>query len=243
MSQVSKLTKELKNHTNKPQAAILQRFFKTGPGEYGAGDVFLGLKVPLQRRIASQYTDLGLTDIKKLLDSKIHEFRMVGLFILVDQYQAAKNSEERAKIVKFYLQNSHRVNNWDLVDLSVYKILGDFLIREKAAGKTGSVDRTFNKLLSSTNIWERRMAMVATFAFLKQQYFEYTFKNAARLLNDRHDLIHKAVGWMLREAGKRGGEKQLRKFLDIYHKKMPRTALRYALEKFPPRDREHYLAN
>jgi 3-methyladenine DNA glycosylase AlkD len=243
MGQLAKLTKELKSHINKPQAAILQRFFKTGPGEYGAGDVFLGLKVPLQRRIAGEYTDLGLTDIKKLLDDKIHEFRMVGLFILVAQYQSAENQTTRTRIVKFYLQNSRRVNNWDLVDLSVYKILGDFLVKEMADGKTDLVDKIFNKLISSSNIWERRMAMVATFAFLKQGDREYTFKNAKRLLNDTHDLIHKAVGWMLREAGKRGGEKELRKFLDSYHKKMPRTALRYALEKFSPRDREHYLAN
>jgi 3-methyladenine DNA glycosylase AlkD len=242
MSQLPKLTKELKSHTNKPQASILQRFFKTGSGEYGAGDVFLGLKVPLQRRIASQYTDLGFDDIKKLLDSKIHEFRMVGLFILVDQYQKAKDQAARAKIVKFYLQNSGRVNNWDLVDLSVYKILGDFLVRAKAAGKKELVNQTFNKLISSSNIWEKRMAMVATFAFLKQKDTEYTFKNAKRLLNDTHDLIHKAVGWMLREAGKRGGEKELKIFLDIHHQKMPRTALRYALEKFKAQDREHYLS-
>ena len=222
----------------------MQRFFKTGPGEYGAGDVFLGLKVPLQRRIAANYTDLGLNDIKSLLNDKIHEFRMVGLFILVAKYQAAESRAAEEKIVKFYLRNTRRINNWDLVDLSVYKILGDFLVKKQIAGQTDLVKQIFAKLIASSNIWERRLAMVATFAFLKNGETEYTFRNAEQLLNDEHDLIHKAVGWMLREAGKRGsaGEKELRKFLDTHYKKMPRTALRYALEKFKASEREYYLA-
>ena len=243
MAQLVKLTQELRRHADKSQAAILQGFFKTGPGEYGAGDVFLGLKVPLQRRIAAKYGDLGLTDIQQLLNSKIHEFRLVGLLILTAQYQAAKNSAARKKIVRFYLKNSRRVNNWDLVDLSVYKILGDFLVKKQAAGQVNLVNQMFDRLTYSHNIWERRMAIVATFAFMKRGQTEYTFKIARRLLHDKHDLINKAVGWMLREAGKRGGVDKLREFLDANYQKMSRTTLRYAIERLSARDREYYLKN
>ncbi len=259
---INQLTRELSSYANKPQAAILQRFFKTGPGQYGAGDRFLGLKVPLQRQIAQKYRELDLKGIKTLLASKIHEFRLVGLLILVEQYEKAKNWPEKKKIVDFYLKNTKGINNWDLVDLSVYKILGDFLLgQEKAIIKgaralskgavhiireAGAISleskKILTKLSESKNLWERRMAMVATYAFIKAGYYKETFSLAKKLLKDEHDLIHKAVGWMLREAGKRVSRDKLREFLNEHHRLMPRTALRYAIEHLPAPEREHYLA-
>ena len=233
MTDLEKIERELKSHENKPQAAILRRFFKTAPGEYGAGDVFFGLKVPLQRRIAMKYRDLNLTGVKALLKSKIHEFRLVGLLILVEQYTVAKEEKTKKSLVSFYLKNTKTINNWDLVDLSVYKILGDwFLPRDKSI---------LFKLAESKNLWERRMAMVATFAFIRAGRTKETFLIAKKLLKDEHDLIHKAVGWMLREAGKRTGEKNLEGFLARYYRQMPRTALRYAIERLPQKRREYYL--
>ena len=246
-SNLKKLTKELESNANKPQAAILQRFFKTGPGQYGAGDRFLGLKVPLQRQIARKYRDLDQPGIKELLNSKIHEFRLVGLLILVEQYEAAQELKGKKKIVDFYLKNTKGINNWDLVDLSVYKILGDFLYRQEKVllKKTQIISlkskKLLNKLAESKNLWERRMAMVSTYAFIKAGRHEETFALAKKLLQDEHDLIHKAVGWMLRETGKRVSRSKLLEFLDAHHHLMPRTALRYAIEHLTPREREHYL--
>lgn len=236
MSDLQKLIKEIKSHENKPQASILQRFFKTGPGQYGAGDRFLGLKVPLQRLLARKYAYLALKDIEKLLESKIHEFRLIGILILVDQYEKAVSRENKKKIVDFYLAHSSRINNWDLVDLSVYKILGDFLLVEKQA------EKILKDLAGSKNLWERRMAMVSTYAFIKKGQAEKTVLMAEKLLKDEHDLMHKAVGWMLREMGKRIDKKVLTDFLDKHHLHMPRTALRYSIEHLSPREREHYLA-
>jgi len=234
MTDVERIKRELKSRANKPQAAILRRFFKTAPGEYGAGDVFLGLPVPLQRRIALKYGDLSLAGIKELLASPIHESRLVGLLILVEQYAAAKEEKIKKNIVDFYLKNTRAINNWDLVDLSVYKILGDWFLNNDRA--------VLIKLAESKNLWERRMAMVATFAFIRAGRIEETFLIAKKLLRDEHDLIHKAVGWMLREAGKRVSEPALLKFLDEHAGSMPRTALRYAIERLTPRHRERYLA-
>lgn len=236
MSNLKKLTQELHSHANKPQAAILQRFFKTKPGQYGAGDVFLGLKVPLTRRLALKYSNLGQVEIKSLLANKIHEFRLVGLLILIEQYETARDLKTKKNIVDFYLKNIRGINNWDLVDLSVYKILGDFLWLEKKA------QPILNKLAISKNIWERRMAMIATYAFIKKGRTTETFRIAKKLLKDEHDLIHKAVGWMLREVGKRVSKSELLEFLDDYHKIMPRTALRYAIEHLSPPEREYYLS-
>jgi len=236
MSDLQKLIKEIKSHENKPQAAGLQRFFKTGPGQYGAGDRFLGLKVPLQRLLARKYANLPLSDIGTLLESKIHEFRMIGLFILVDQYEKADGRAQKRKIVDFYLVHSAHINNWDLVDLSVYKILGDFLLDDKQAL------RILERLAESENLWRRRMAMVATYAFIKKGRVEPTLLLAEKLLKDEHDLIHKAVGWMLREMGKRIDKQKLTDFLDKHYRRMPRTALRYAIEHLSPRQRQRYLA-
>jgi len=235
MADLHKLTKELTKAANQKQAANLQRFFKTGPGEYGVGDIFLGIKVPQQRQIAKKYPNLSQAEINQLLASKIHEFRLVGLLILIEQYQRAATSPAKEKIVKFYLKNSRRINNWDLVDLSVYKILGDWLLIKKEAGKI------LDRLASSDNLWERRMAMIATYAFIKAGRSEETIKIAKKLLADSEDLMHKAVGWMLREVGRRVSREILLKFLDKYAPQMSRTTLRYALEHLPENQRQSYL--
>lgn len=247
MSVIQKLKQELNSLENKPQAAILQRFFKTGPGQYGEGDRFLGLKVPLQRQIAKKYSSLDWKGLQELLASKIHEFRLVALLILVEQYETASDLKDKKNIVDFYLSNTKGINNWDLVDSSVYKILGDFLSRQEELLAKGAnilaldAKQLLNRLAESKNLWERRMAIVATYAFIKAGRSAETFRLATQLLKDEHDLIHKAVGWMLREAGKRVSEKELLDFLDKYHAKMPRTALRYAIEKLRPAQRERYL--
>ena len=235
MPRLEQLQKDLKKNADKSQAAILQRFFKTGPGQYGAGDVFLGLRVPLQRQIASQYIDLSYPELKELLVDIIHEFRLVALLILVQKYQKAPTLKEKKLVVDFYLSHSKRINNWDLVDLSAPKILGDYLVQSK---------RGFSLLLkmaTSDNLWEKRIAMVSTYAFILAGDDSVTFSVAQKLLKDRHDLIHKAVGWMLREAGKRVSEEALLKFLDDNINHLPRTTLRYAIERLTLTQRQDYL--
>lgn len=235
MDKLAALTQELKKAADPRQALILQRFFKTGPGQYGAGDRFLGLKVPRQRQIALRYASLDLESVQSLLNSPWHEFRLVGLLILTEQYQTAPTLKDKEKLVNFYLKNTQRINNWDLVDLSVYKILGDYLWRVPAKKKI------LDRLAASSNLWERRLAMVATFAFIQQGSAQETLALAKKLLSDEHDLIQKAVGWMLREMGKRVSEKKLTDFLDQYGARMPRTALRYAIERLSPEQRSVYL--
>jgi len=214
------------------QAKILSGFFKTGRGQYGAGDVFLGIKVPAQRAAIKKYLDLNFADLQELLNSKIHEHRLSALFILVKQFENA-DDKLLGKIYKFYLKNSKKINNWDLVDLSAPNIVGKYLLAKDR--------KILYTLVKSKNIWERRIAVLATFTFLRANDFKDILKIAKILLDDKHDLIHKAVGWMLREAGKRDA-KVLRKFLDKNYKKMPRTLLRYAIEKLPEAERKKYLA-
>ncbi len=234
-SALAKITKELKNAGSAPRAALAQRFFKTGKGQYGAGDVFLGLTVPVTRRIALKYLSLDFKDLTSLLKSRNHEFRLAALLILVAQYQKASERRAKAKIVNFYLKNTKHINNWDLVDLSVAKILGDYLLlEEKSQG-------ILEKLAESKNLWERRMSIIATYAFIQKGRATLTLSLAKKLLRDKHDLMHKAVGWMLREVGKRVDKKKLTTFLDEHVKNMPRTALRYALEHLSPAEREYYL--
>ena len=215
---------------------VLQRFFKTGKGEYAEGDIFLGLPVPLVRSFAKKYQSLTLTEVKKLLNNKFHEVRLVGLLILVEKYKQTKTREEKTDIVGFYLQHSHKINNWDLVDLSCYKILGDYLL-EEAPKKAMMV---LSKLAESKNMWERRIAMVSTFAFIKSGRKDEVINIAKKLLQDSEDLIHKASGWMLRELGKRVDQKSLFTFLDTHAKKMPRVALRYAVEKVDKAKKMYY---
>ncbi len=233
---ISEIKQELHHHANPTKAKILQRFFKTGQGEYGEGDIFLGVVVPETRKIAKKYTSLTFPEILTLLQSKIHEERLTALLILVEQYQ--KNLEKRKKIFDFYLENIPHINNWDLVDLSADKIVGRFLYD---FGKDYPVYKILlKKLAESSNIWERRIAIIATFYFIKQNHFEETFDIAELLLEDKHDLIHKAVGWMLREAGKRNQEFE-EQFLKEHYKKMPRTMLRYAIERFDKGKRLWYM--
>lgn len=226
-----KIFEELTELADPKRAKILARFFKTAKGQYGEGDVFLGITVPTVRRIAFRNFDVSLKEIRKLLESKVHEHRLCGLIILVKKYQQT-NVENKWKIVDFYISNTDRINNWDLVDLSSYKILGDYLFKKDK--------RILYKLAKSKNLWERRIAIIATFHFIKNNEFEDTFKIAKVLLGDKHDLIQKAVGWMLREVGKRDKNAEER-FLKIYFKDMSRVTLRYAIERFETVEKEIYM--
>ena len=212
-------------------------FFKTGPGEYGHGDAFLGLTVPNCREVAVRFSSLPPQGIQRLLDDSVHEKRLIGLLILVGQYQAAaKNHDDPARkvIVDFYLKNATRgrINNWDLVDSSAHKIVGDWLLDK---------DRSLlYSLAKSKSLWERRIAIVGTAAFIAKGQLKDTFAIAELLMQDTHDLIHKATGWMLREAGKKD-PRTLEKFLDRHAHHMPRTMLRYSIEKFDENKRKSYL--
>lgn len=230
---LNELIEELKENTNPEQAKNLQRFFKTGKGEYGEGDVFLGIKVPVQRKIAKEYTNLSFQDLQILLNSKKHEERLIALIILTNKYKKSKkDTTKKRQIFEFYLKNTPNINNWDLVDLSAPNIVGDF----------SSIDGTeiIRFLAKSENLWERRIAIVSTHTFIRKRMFGETIAIADMLLKDEHDLIHKAVGWMLREVGKRNID-VLEIFLKERYKEMPRTMLRYAIEKFPEEKRKAYL--
>jgi 3-methyladenine DNA glycosylase AlkD len=228
-----KLEKQLKKHQNKDKAKILQGFFKTKKGEYGEGDIFLGIVVPKQREIAKKFQNLTLDDIQTLLNSKIHEKRLIALLILIEKYKRA-NQYLKQIIIYFYLKNTKNVNNWDLVDLSAPNILGNYFLDKNR--------EPLYLLAESKILWERRMSIVSTYTFIKNNEFKDTIKIAKILLKDKHDLIHKAVGWMLREVGKKN-KKELIKFLNRYSKVMPRTMLRYSIEKLSEKERKSYLKN
>lgn len=226
------LREDLRKKANKQKAQILQRFFKTGLGEYGEGDIFLGVVVPETRKIAKKYyNEVNLPEIQKLLNSKIHEERLCALLVLVEKFQKG-DLKEKEKIFTFYLKNTGNINNWDLVDLSADKIVGAYLL-----DKNKSI---LKNLAKSKNLWERRIAVLATFNFIKNNEFKPMLEIAKMLLGDNHDLIQKAVGWMLREIGKRSLETE-RNFLKKYAPKMPRVMLRYAIEKFPKNKQKNYL--
>jgi 3-methyladenine DNA glycosylase AlkD len=231
MSNLNALKKELQNAGNPQRAKTSMRFFKTEKGSYGHGDIFVGITVPDQRIIAKQYSGLTLKNIAGLLASKIHEYRLVALLILIDQYKKA-NKADKKKIFQFYLAHIDGVNNWDLVDLSAPYIPGAYL-----SNKNKSI---LFKLAKSWHIWHKRIAMISTLAFIRNNQFDDTLKIAEILLRDEHDLIHKAVGWMLREVGKRSMATE-EKFLKKHYKNMPRTALRYAIERMPRQKRLFYL--
>ncbi|GBE19925.1 MAG TPA: DNA alkylation repair protein [Candidatus Pacearchaeota archaeon] len=224
------LKKELQKLSNPKQAKLLQGFFKTGEGQYGEGDIFLGIKVPIQRGVAKRYK-LPLNEIQELLNSKIHEHRLIGLFILISSYKKSNNIQRR-RIFNFYLKNTKNINNWDLVDLSAPNIVGDYLVNKDR--------KILYKLTKSNNLWEKRVAVLATFAFIRKKDFKDSLKISKLLLKDTHDLIHKAVGWMLREIGKRNQEVE-EEFLKKHYKEVPRTMLRYAIERFPEDKRKKYL--
>jgi 3-methyladenine DNA glycosylase AlkD len=208
-------------------------FFKTGPGEYGEGDVFLGVSVPTTRAIARAHADLSLSDLRALLASPVHEERMLALVVLVAQYERG-DAAARAERFDFYLANLAGVNNWDLVDTSAAQIVGARVLASRDR-------RLLPRLARSKIMWERRVAMVATLAFIRAGDSATAFAIAELLLGDTHDLMHKAVGWMLREVGKRVDEGALRGFLEVHAATMPRTALRYAIERFSPAERKRWL--
>ena len=226
--------KKLKEVADLEKAKLLQRFFKTEKGEYGEGDVFLGIVVPELRKIAKEFCDLNLNEIQELLDSKIHEKRMIGLFILIKKYDKADELLKK-QIFEFYIKSAknNKINNWDLVDLSAPNIVGNYLIDKNR--------NVLYKLVISSSLWEKRIAVLATFSFIREGDFSDSLKISKILLGDKHDLIHKAVGWMLREIGKRD-VKVLEGFLKENYKIMPRTMLRYAIEKFPEEKRKSYLS-
>jgi 3-methyladenine DNA glycosylase AlkD len=232
MSELIGLRKELKSLANPEKAKILQGFFKTEKGQYGEGDFFLGIVVPVSRGVAKRYLDLSFGDLQELMDSKIHEERFVALMILVLRYKLADNFE-KTKIFEFYMENYNNINNWDLVDLSAPNIVGNYLL-----DKDKKILYNFAK---SSNLWKKRIAILSTFTFIRNGQFEDTLKISEILLKDEHDLIHKAVGWMLREIGKRDLKVE-EDFLKKHYKKMPRTMLRYAIEKFEETKRKEYLA-
>jgi 3-methyladenine DNA glycosylase AlkD len=226
------LERELRAAGNATRAKQVAVYFKTGKGEYGAGDVFLGIPVPTMRRIALKYRALTLVDLQKLLDSKIHEFRAAALEILVAQYGRGDEKQRKA-IVDFYLRNTGRINNWDLVDASARPILGEHL-------KTRS-RKILRALAKSKSLWERRIAIVSTMTLVWSGELDDAMQIAEILLDDEHDLIHKAVGWVLREAGIED-RARLVAFLEMHYARMPRTALRYAIEHFPAEHRKKVLA-
>jgi len=230
------LKEDLNMLSNAGRAKNLARFFKTGKGDYGEGDVFLGITVPESRVIAKKYIDISFEEIEKHLESKFHEERLVALLILVHKYE--KDIPLRKKIFDFYLAHTKYINNWDLVDLSAHKIVGRFLFD---FGKEWPIYRMLlKKLAESSNIWERRIAVISTLYFIKKGSLDISINITKMLLKDEHDLIHKAVGWMLREVGKKD-KKTLDDFLAKYHKYMPRTMLRYAIEKHASEERKRYM--
>lgn len=225
------LQEDLRGVATEERAKTNAWFFKTGKGQYGEGDKFLGVTVPDIRKVAKKHKGVPFGDVSTLLDSPWHEERLVALLILVHNFQKG-DAATKQTIVDFYLQNTTKVNNWDLVDLSADKILGVWLV-----DKDKSI---LYKLAKSPNLWEKRISIISTFYFIKQNQFEDTLNIAEILVTDSHDLIHKAVGWMLREIGKRDQDVE-EEFLKKYHKRMPRTMLRYAIEKFSSEKRKYYM--
>ncbi len=230
----------LKGVARKDKADFLPGFFQAVPGGYGEGDQFLGCSVPDQRMVAKRYRELSLNELAELFRSAWHESRLTGTFILVDQFERASKLSEalresrRAELVGFYLDNLQGVNNWDIVDSSAPKILGAWLLEQPQHRSL------LDQLSKSESVWERRIAVLATFPMIRTHEFDEILRLAERLLHDPHDLMHKAVGWMLREVGKRD-VRLLRAFLDQHVDLMPRKMLRYAIEKMPPAERQHWL--
>lgn len=227
----SKIEKRLKETGDKEDAKFLQGFFKTGPGQYGEGDIFLGIRVPIVRELAKEYKDLPFKEVLSLLKSPYHEVRLFALIWLVNAFAKSDETTQK-KIYDLYLANTAYINNWDLVDLSAPKIVGAYLLEKSR--------KPLYQLAKSKSLWERRIAVLATFWFIRYDQFEDSLSIAEILLMDKEDLIHKATGWMLREIGKR--DVQIAEaFLQKHCKTMPRTMLRYAIERFTPAKRKMYL--
>ncbi|WP_291049709.1 MULTISPECIES: DNA alkylation repair protein [unclassified Empedobacter] len=231
---IEQLKSTLQDLADDDKAKIMMRFFKTGKGEYGEGDILLGISVPNQRLIAKEfYQQVSLNDIKNLLNSNIHEYRLTALLILVLKYEKSKDELVRKDIIDFYLAQTSQINNWDLVDTSCYKILGHYCFHQKR-------EELLFELADSDDLWEKRIATVSTMYFIKQKSFSIVPEIVLKNLNHSHDLMHKANGWMLREMGKMNEEKLI-EFLDEYTLQMPRTTLRYALEKIDPILKDYYM--
>jgi len=229
---LKELRADLQKLATPAKAKASSWFFKTGPGQYGEGDQFIGVTVPEQRVLSRKYKDLPFAELTELLHSRVHEERLLSLFILVGQYKKGDEAT-KDKIYNFYLENTRFINNWDLVDSSAEFIVGPYL-----EDKPKDI---LKKLAKSALLWDRRIAMIATFHYIKKADFKLSLAIAAMLVNDKHDLIQKAVGWMLREMEKHGGEAELVEFLNKHASTMPRTALRYAIEHFTPEKRQYYL--
>ena len=232
---MSRLEEKMLSRRDPSQVEGLMRFFKTGPGQYGQGDKFLGIKVPVTRQVVKEcWQATGFPDLQECIASEFHEIRLAALLTLVEIFNhAKKNPELRRECINFYLSHTEYINNWDLVDLSCYNLLGTWLLDK---------DRTllYHLARNGKSIWEQRIGMVSTMQLIRHGQLDDTFAIADILLHHPHDLIHKAVGWLLREAGKKD-EAALKAFLEPRYRTMPRTMLRYAIEKFPEQQRRYYL--
>lgn len=234
MSLVQTISNALADLSIPENVEILQKFFKTGKGEYAEGDVFIGVKVPDQRIVAKEfYNKISLEELSELLSSKIHEHRLTALLMLVYKFEKTKDKNQQKEIVAFYLKHTKHINNWDLVDTSCYKILGRYCFENQDS-------KILEKLSDSKNMWEMRMAIVGTMYHVKKEEFDLTKSFALKNLHHPHDLMHKANGWLLREMGKKN-ETELLDFLNLHYRNMPRTCLRYAIEKLDENLRQDYL--
>lgn len=224
---------EIESYSTPAKKEFLPYFFKTGKGQYGEGDKFLGTVVPDIRKVAKKQKDIPFDELKILLDSEYHECRLCALLILVERFKKTKDENERKGIVDFYLSQTARINNWDLVDLSAKDIVGEYFADRE--------DRSvLYQLADSSLLWDQRIAVISTYAFIRRGDLKDIISLSRKLMSHKHDLMHKAIGWMLREAGKR--DKQvLCDFLDVYSKQMPRTMLRYSIEKLSPEERAYYM--
>lgn len=228
---IQEIREQLNQLADPQQAANLQRFFKTGPGDYGEGDRFLGLRVPQIRKLVRDFAETPLKDIQQLLRSEIHEERLLALLLMVQRFQRGEE-KEREGLYHRYLASTRHINNWDLVDASAQHIVGAWLFDKSR--------EPLYQLAHSASLWERRIAIISTFHFIKQGELTESLRLAEHLLQDSHALIHKAVGWVLREVGKRDQDAE-EAFLRKHYRQMPRTMLRYAIERFPERKRQDYL--
>lgn len=240
MSEAEIIINEMTSLFDEKQASHLSRFFKTGKGEYGEGDKFLGIKVPVTRSIVKKYRkDISLQDIVQLINSEWHEIRLAGFLLLLDLYKSSMKSkgfENSKSLVDFYIANIEKGNNWDLVDLVSEYILGDWILRSPEDEKI-----LFEFAHKEDCLWHQRVAIVSTLTLIRAGKFDTTFQIAEKYLSSSHELLHKATGWMLREIGKRGGKNELIKFLNKHKNAMPRIMLRYAIEKFPEEERKYFM--
>lgn len=223
---------ELRQLATDEKRIVLQRFFKTAPGQYGEGDRFLGVTVPLTRIVAKKHLAMPLNEIIELLQSKWHEVRLCALLMMCERFKKG-DSATRKDIFNYYIENTGRINNWDLVDLSAPTIVGGYLMDKPR-------DLLY-RMAESELLWDNRIAIVATLAFIKHKDSDDTYRLALKMMNHKHDLMHKAIGWMLRESGKRDDDRRLFNFVDEYRKRMPRTMLRYAIEKFTDEERKYLM--